>query len=401
MSHHLTGPQQYPSPTSSAPWSPQASATPQTFGSRFSRRRLLQGTAVLGGAIAFGSAAVGLPAFAATVSRPDVISTSGWGASDPKRSLKTFGRVPTHLVIHHTTHENSSDYSASAAEALARLLQRNHFTNGWADTGQHFTVARGGQLLEGRHGSLDTLKGGKTFVEGAHAYGFNDESVGIEVDGMYMHAVPTEAQWTSLVHLSAYICQQYGIPVENVIAHRDVPGAQTLCCGDAFYAKLSALRNEISAARANGVGGSSSAGTYPTVRSGDEGEAVRRLQASLDATGHDPGSVDGVFGPATEQALRDYQASIGTLVDGIAGHKTWGALATHHAAGTTVRRGDSGTQVEYLQRGLSASLGKSLATDGIFGPNTESAVRSFQEDRPLAVDGIAGPATWYDLQHGR
>lgn len=399
VTDHITAPHT----AQHAPASAQNQA-PGPARSFLSRRRLLQGTAALGGLLAFGTAvsASTTPAFAATVSRPEITSAKGWGAAAPKGPLPLIDHRPGYLVIHHTTHENSSDYSDGAAEEVARLIQRNHMTNGWADTGQQFTVARGGQMLEGRQGSLEAVVDGTRFIEGAHAYGFNDQSVGIEVDGMYTSDVPTDAQWASLVHLSAFICERYGIHVDRIIAHRDAPGAQTLCCGDAFYAKLPALRDEVRAALANGVGpGSGTSRDYPMVRRGDEGDAVRRVQITLTGIGHQPGAADGVFGEATEQAVREYQSSIGTGVDGVVGAKTWGALATHHAAGSTVRSGDGGTEVEYLQRGLTAADGAGLALDGAFGDQTESAVRSFQESRGLEVDGIAGPNTWDALKSGR
>ena len=62
----------------------------------------------------------------------------------------------------------------------------------------------------------------------------------------------------------------------------------------------------------------------------------------------------------------------------------------------TPRYGSRGDEVALLQRKLRA-CGYALAVDGIFGPMTREAVRSYQAQRELAVDGIVGPRTWAAL----
>ena len=37
--------------------------------------------------------------------------------------------------------------------------------------------------------------------------------------------------------------------------------------------------------------------------------------------------------------------------------------------------------------------GRPLTLDGVFGPETQSALRAYQRDHGLAADGIAGPLT--------
>lgn len=61
-----------------------------------------------------------------------------------------------------------------------------------------------------------------------------------------------------------------------------------------------------------------------------------------------------------------------------------------------VRRGDSEHPVRTLQYLLRARR-ETVAADGIFGPRTESAVRAFQGEHGLAVDGRVGTNTWMAL----
>jgi N-acetylmuramoyl-L-alanine amidase len=56
------------------------------------------------------------------------------------------------------------------------------------------------------------------------------------------------------------------------------------------------------------------------IRKGDTGEEVKTLQRAIGVND------DGVFGPVTDKALRDWQRGHGLFADGVAGPKTWAAL---------------------------------------------------------------------------
>ena len=62
----------------------------------------------------------------------------------------------------------------------------------------------------------------------------------------------------------------------------------------------------------------------------------------------------------------------------------------------TIQRGNKGSRVRMLQ-GLLIAWGYSISVDGVFGPKTEAAVRSFQGKYAKPVDGIVGPITWNKL----
>lgn len=165
------------------------------------------------------------------------------------------------------------------------------------------------------------------------------------------------------------------------------------------------------------------ASTTPTIRSGASGAAVTRLQTLLNNNGASL-KVDGKFGALTDAAVRAYQSSRGLKVDGIVGPATWQALLTNapiqapmlvstppanattpvHAPAPndpifgpdtrpTLRSGSSGMSVVNLQMLLNQH-GAALEQDGKFGPQTLSAVKSFQSGHHLSADGVVGPKTW-------
>lgn len=145
-------------------------------------------------------------------------------------------------------------------------------------------------------------------------------------------------------------------------------------------------------------GMSSNIQPWPIVRRGDTEHPVRTLQHLLRAHGHNI-AVDGIFGPRTEAAVRAVQTSAGIGIDGIVGPQTWPHVIVQ------VRRGSHGeavrgVQEEFQFRNLSGDPSIGVQIDGIFGPETDAAVRGFQQALEIAVDGIVGPVTWRALVSG-
>lgn len=138
--------------------------------------------------------------------------------------------------------------------------------------------------------------------------------------------------------------------------------------------------------------------SYPTVRRGSSGTAVKLAQCKLRTSGASLRS-DGVFGSATKAAVIKFQRARSLNADGVVGRRTWTALL---AQGSTpsLRRGSRGSNVTRLQQALRAS-GQQLAADGIFGSGTDSAVRAYQKRTQQSADGIVGRKTWTALRAGR
>jgi peptidoglycan hydrolase-like protein with peptidoglycan-binding domain len=130
---------------------------------------------------------------------------------------------------------------------------------------------------------------------------------------------------------------------------------------------------------------------WPVVHKGDSGLRVNAIQMLLIQRGVAV-TVDGAFGPATEAAVKSFQARNRISPSGKVGAKTWEALIV------PLWRGRSGAAVSALEIQLKFQYGyASVTVDGKFGPVVKSAVKAFQKRYGLTPSGIVGERTWNDL----
>ena len=151
--------------------------------------------------------------------------------------------------------------------------------------------------------------------------------------------------------------------------------------------------------------------SYDTLsRSNRYKAAVVPLQRRLKALGYLSGSADGYFGSNTYRAVRNFQSRNGLSVTGVADSGTQqllysssarpasGSSSSGSGSSTGYRLlywGCKGDAVKRLQQALIDAGYKSYvrSADGIYGQWTYDAVRAYQKDVGLSVDGIAGKNT--------
>lgn len=203
------------------------------------------------------------------------------------------------------------------------------------------------------------------------------------------------------------------------------------------------------------------AAARPILQMGSEGAQVSELQAILQLLGYYNGAIDGLYQTGTADAVAAFQQSVGLPADGIVGPVTWSRLLPAAAAETTtpervtqptatprstpptgsptpisnpprpsptlpatpapnpqparpqptrptpapttdvdlpvLRIGMSGPAIARLQDRLRHLGFYEGEIDGVFGSQTQAAVRAAQANFDLEVDGVVGSATWRAL----
>lgn len=171
------------------------------------------------------------------------LSRAEWGARPPRQAVVVLSRAPTYVIVHHTASANTGNLSQGQAIALSRSIQNWHMDgNGWIDAGQHFTVSRGGYFCEGRARSteIELLACYASHVRGTHVASYNDVCLGIENEGTYTSARPTDELMWGIVTSVATSCFYNSVPSWNVKGHRDFNA--TACPGNYLYSLMPFIR---------------------------------------------------------------------------------------------------------------------------------------------------------------
>ncbi|WP_032381074.1 N-acetylmuramoyl-L-alanine amidase [Rhodococcoides fascians] len=198
---------------------------------------------------------------------PNVITRAQWGADESIRCANpTIDDFIGGATVHHTA--GSNDYSKSESAEIVRAIYAYHAqTLGWCDIGYNALVDKYGQIFEGRAGGLDKP------VQGAHAGGFNENTVGVAMMGDYSTEDPSQETVDSVGKFLGWRLGKAGLDPKGtttmtsegtdftfigkgktvdlpvIFGHRDV--GNTECPGDAGYARLGEIR-DIAAANLGG-----------------------------------------------------------------------------------------------------------------------------------------------------
>lgn len=326
------------------------------------------------------------------------------------------------VILHHS----------AGPKASAEDIHRWHLANGWSGAGYHFLVRKDGSVYRLR----------PEWAVGAHATGSNSDSIGICFEGNFMTETMPEEQKQAGEELVDWVKEKYGF--ETVQAHRDVQA--TGCPGTNFPFEEIANGDKES-----NIPTPPASGTTYTVQKGDTLTAIaKKYNTTVDALAKasgitDPNKIhvgqtivipgtaekpkpegdtgvntiirdgqiharnfampglgaDGIPGPRTDeakvrvlqQAMRlDY--NIKFIVDGKWGPNSEVLLGRH-----TVRKGETQYMVTALQilLMLNGYFCNGVENPGHFGAGLEAAVRQYQADHGLVVDGIAGYNTFKSL----
>jgi hypothetical protein len=287
--------------------------------------------------------------------QPAIITRARWGADETLRKALTYNASVKAITIHHTAGVNG--YTQAGTAALVRgIYAYDTRTLGWADIAHNFLVDKWGRVYEGRAGSITRA------VRGAHAMGFNADTMGVSAIGNYETTAAPAVMVDAMARVAGWKLSQFGVnpggkvvltsqggagakfaagvkaTLDAIHAHQNT--SSTACPGTFLYAQMGTIR----AKAANYARTSSTTAPKPapasvpsaklfatygtlTLTAGSSGQAVRDVQLELNRRKFSTGVADGIFGPNTRAGVVAYQKAAQLRVTGVIAANDWKALS--------------------------------------------------------------------------
>ena len=123
-----------------------------------------------------------------------------------------------YIIIHHTDRNNDFPLFVKG---------RHKYLRGWDDIGYHYLI--GNRRPFTKDGKLYT--GRLEEYEGAHAHGYNKNSLGICLIGNLDKNMPTEKQLSTLFSFLKGKIKEHNLPVSHIVGHNELPDATKSCPG--------------------------------------------------------------------------------------------------------------------------------------------------------------------------
>ena len=122
-----------------------------------------------------------------------------------------------YIVIHHTAGDEHGKISD-----IARIHMKE---NRWNSIGYHYFIASDGVVYQLRNDRESEVP---------HAIGYNDNCVAICICGNFSEKECPSYIWNIALELTRKMMERYHVDAKHVLAHRELPGNQTECCGSKF-----------------------------------------------------------------------------------------------------------------------------------------------------------------------
>lgn len=241
-------------------------------------------------------------------------------------------RPITRVFIHCSASDNPAHDNVAT-------MDQWHRQRGWAGVGYHYFIRKSGLLEIGR--DIEKVP--------AAQEGNNSGTIAICLHGLAKDKF-TDEQFSTLQSLCHQINEAYG---GKVTFHGHCEVAAKACPVFDYKAVLGLRAGGVlprSAASASSVTIETprlrsdvgleepTVARYATLRSGDKGGAVRELQATLASLGYFSGALDGDFGPRTRAAVLAFQADNHLVTDGVFGPASDEALKTAQPRAVSAKR---------------------------------------------------------------